>query len=177
MGVVDALGLKLNAHPDRMTARARVYLFTTAAMHGPLAALCLALPDTFQSPSYEVVILGAPLWVSGLVFALAAVVCMAAAATYSTRLARVGLGAAFVVSGTWAIGLLAAIVLGNPAGYTAPAVWCALAIKDGLQCLNPQRLPLEPVVRSVLADTAANTTRDAAHQRAVDLRRALPGTG
>lgn len=163
---VDAMPRRLagarpfRTRPDRMTARARFYLLSTFVTHFALAVLCLVVPQTFTSPSFEVVILGAPLWLSGLVFGTAAVVSGIAALVSSPGLARIGLGISFVAAGTWTVGLLGAVVLGDPAGYTAPIVWAALAAKDALQCLVPQRVALEPVIRDVIAASPrTDTTR------------------
>lgn len=132
-----------------MTWRARVYLVASTIANLYLATLCVFFPYTFQSPTFVVVVDGAPLVAYGVAFAASAVFCAAGGLRGSANLARVGAAGSFFIYGMWALGLTIGAIAGNPTGYTGPMIWTLAAVYHGLQTVNPMRLPLEPVIRSM----------------------------
>jgi hypothetical protein len=140
------------ARHDLMTGRARAYLLTTALMHGGIGFYCIFEQDKFQSVSYRQLMDVLPLTVWGAGFMLVAVLSIVAAVRRAESFAYLALIFAVVLTSAWASGLISAAVVGKLAGPTGPISWTALAMKDLIQCRMPLRVPLEPVVRDLLAD-------------------------
>jgi hypothetical protein len=125
------------ARHDLMTGRARAYLLTTAMMHGGIGFYCIFEQDKFQSVSYRQLMDVLPLTVWGIGFFTVAVLSIVAAVRRAESFAYLSLIFAVVLTSAWASGLIS---------------WTALAMKDLIQCRMPLRVPLEPVVRDLLAD-------------------------
>lgn len=132
-----------------MTWRARVYLAASTVANLYLATLCIFFPHTFQSPTFVVVVDGAPLVLYGAAFLVAGVLCAIGGVRAHAGLARWGAAVSFMIYGLWALGLVLGTIAGSPTGYTGPMIWSLAAVYHGLQTVNPMRLPLEPVFRSM----------------------------
>ncbi|GAB3598612.1 hypothetical protein GCM10027586_00680 [Kineococcus gypseus] len=137
--------------PERMTGRAQWYLIITAGAYLFIARFAIFHPDQWVSPSYDAIRLVAPLPAWGMAMVAAATMCLLGALTKSEGWARLGVAMAALSSGAWAWGFFASWVIGTLAGPTGPVAWGLITSFHLLQSRNPLRLPLEPVLRRVMA--------------------------
>lgn len=113
-----------------MTTRARWYLAICSARHLLLGAAALTIPNGFGSAAFVPIVSAAPLHVWAAIFIGAGLVCGAAAARKSERLARLGLTWSATSTLMVAVGLGLAFALSlDPTGvrWTPAAALAAVA--------------------------------------------------
>lgn len=143
--------------PRSMTPRARWYLTIAATRHILVAGFAILAPGSFQSPSFHPIILAAPLWMWGIVFAGAGVACAAGAVKKSARIARLGLMLSATSTLMTGVGILIAYFTGDLSSPTGPIIWLAVAFKDFTVCADPLRSPFEDWVEEMDIETSNET--------------------
>lgn len=137
--------------PKSMTARARWYLVIAAIRHLTIAVLAIGFPWSFRSPNFEPIKETAPLFMWGVVFAGAGLVCVAGAWTKRSRVARLGLMLSATSTLMAAVGFILALFDGGE--FIAPIgaiVFTAVAAKDFTVCADPLRSPFEDWAEEVV---------------------------
>jgi hypothetical protein len=133
--------------PEKMTARARLYLLFTGLFELGIAYFAFAHPEQWRSHSYDALLLVFPLELWGGLVSVIGMLCLSAALLQHESFARVGAGLAALHAGAWASGFVAAWIIGVLQGPTGPLSWGLLTVFHLLQVAQPLRLPLEPILR------------------------------
>lgn len=152
---------------ERLTPRARAYLWISAWRHGTVGLSMILWPQLFTGPAFVSMkhIWPLPsrtaLLIWGLIFFAACMFSMYTAAVARENPARVALIVSIMSSLIWAGGFASATYGGARLSPIGLIFSIALAAKDLTMLRDPLRNPFEPLLNKVLGDAAA-----AAHARA-----------
>lgn len=127
---------------DRVKAYIAISFFTTSQ----IAIVCIFLPHTFRSHTYDIVedIMRFEYW--GFIFAAIALGYVAALVAKSLVLARAVGSISAGIMAMWGISFAIEAILGHAHGPTAAIVWLTLAAKDIVIISTPVIEPIEELV-------------------------------
>ena len=162
--MADATGLSIvNAPPpgERLTPRARAYLWIAAWRHGTVGLSLILWPQLFNGPAFGAMKNALPvnstaaLAVWGSIFLAASLFSAYAATVARENPARVALIVSIMSSLIWAGGFASATYDGAKLSPIGLIFAIALAAKDLTMLRDPLRNPFEPLLNKVLGDAAA----------------------
>lgn len=140
------------ARKAEMSGRARGYLSLLAFRHLGIGVICLSLGYVFESPSFRVIKLWAPIKVWGVILLLVGSMALSAVFLGRERYARLSIILSLALTSIWAGAFVTdALIYTDPhhPGVASPVwavTWVTLCGKDLILAAMPLRSPFEYLV-------------------------------